>query len=98
MASVLAFNTSTLIIHFELDWRWIFRLPVMLRIVGAVPYYILVWGRPQDAGSPSIYEETDLYTFVQLSLNRFTGDSYQVSPDNVYSETKSDTPQTPGDS
>ena len=50
MASVLAFATSTLILEFDLGWRWIFRLPVLLLLVGGVTYYIVVRDRPEDLG------------------------------------------------
>ncbi|WP_404307725.1 MFS transporter [Neorhodopirellula lusitana] len=50
MASVLAFATSTLILEFELGWRWIFRLPVLLLLVGGATYYLVVRDSPEDLG------------------------------------------------
>ena len=50
MASVLAFVTSILILKFELDWRWIFRLPVLLLLIGGATYYLIVRDRPEQAG------------------------------------------------
>ena len=58
MASVLAFATSTLILELGLGWRAIFRLPVLLLLVGGVAYYILVRDRPEDLGFPPL-EESD---------------------------------------
>jgi len=49
-ASVLAFATSTLILELGLSWRWIFRLPVLLLLVGGVAYYLIVRDRPEDLG------------------------------------------------
>lgn len=49
-ASVLAFATSTLILQFDLGWRAIFRLPVLLMLVGGLAYYIVVRDRPEDLG------------------------------------------------
>jgi MFS transporter, OPA family, glycerol-3-phosphate transporter len=57
MASVLAFTTSTLILELHLNWRWIFRLPVLLLLVGGVSYYILVRDRPEDAGFPPLPDD-----------------------------------------
>ena len=54
MGSVLAFATSTLILEAGLDWRWIFRLPVLLLLLGGVTYYLVVRDRPEDLGFPSM--------------------------------------------
>lgn len=50
MASVLSYVTSILILRLELDWRWIFRLPVLLLLIGGVVYYLIVRDRPEQAG------------------------------------------------
>jgi OPA family glycerol-3-phosphate transporter-like MFS transporter len=50
MSSVLAFTTATLIIEFELGWRWIFRLPVLLLLLGGAAYFLMVRDRPEDLG------------------------------------------------
>ncbi|MEZ6091480.1 MAG: MFS transporter [Pirellulaceae bacterium] len=56
-ASVLAFGTSTLILEFDLNWRWIFRLPVLLLLCGGIVYYVIVRDRPEDLGYPSLPDE-----------------------------------------
>lgn len=59
LSSVLSFVTSLLIIDvFALDWRWIFRLPVLLLLVGGVSYYLIVRDRPADLGFPPL-EDAD---------------------------------------
>lgn len=50
MSSVLAFATSSLILSLDLGWRWIFRLPVLLMLVGGSLYYVLVRDRPEEEG------------------------------------------------
>jgi OPA family glycerol-3-phosphate transporter-like MFS transporter len=51
MASVLAYVTSTLVVDtFGLNWRWIFRVPVLLMLVGGVVFYLVARDRPKDAG------------------------------------------------
>ena len=57
MASVLAFTTSTLILDFDLDWRWIFRLPVLLMLVGGITYFCIVRDHPEDLGFPSLNDD-----------------------------------------
>jgi len=58
MSSVLAFTTSALILE-ALDWRWIFRLPVLLLLVGGIAYYLIVRDRPEDLGFPPLDEAED---------------------------------------
>lgn len=53
LSSVLSFVTSLLVIDvFGLNWRWIFRLPVLLMLLGGVAFYLLARDRPQDLGFP----------------------------------------------
>jgi OPA family glycerol-3-phosphate transporter-like MFS transporter len=59
MSSVLAFGTSSLILALDLNWRWIFRLPVLLLLVGGTLYYLLVRDRPEDEGFSSPIEPAD---------------------------------------
>jgi OPA family glycerol-3-phosphate transporter-like MFS transporter len=54
MSSVLAFATSTLILELDLSWRWIFRLPVLLLLIGGVTYYLVARNRPEDLGFSSL--------------------------------------------
>ena len=58
-ASVLAFATSTLILEFDLNWRWIFRLPVLLLLVGGVVYYVVVRDCPEELGFPPLPNDHD---------------------------------------
>ncbi|WP_246120042.1 MFS transporter [Blastopirellula retiformator] len=57
MSSVLAFGTSMLILECNLNWRWIFRLPVLLLLLGGVSYYLLVRDKPEEVGLESESEE-----------------------------------------
>lgn len=53
-ASILSYVTSLLVIEvLSLDWRWIFRLPVLLMLAGGIIFYIVARDRPSDLG----YEE-----------------------------------------
>src|SRR5690606_16641977 len=60
MSSVLAYTTSTVLIELEMDWRGIFRLPVLLLLFGGLVYYLLVRDRPEQLGFPPLtYEGED---------------------------------------
>ncbi|WP_406417237.1 MFS transporter [Streptomyces sp. NBC_00873] len=51
MASVLAFVTSTIVVDtLDLDWQWIFRVPVLLMLVGGVTFYLIARDSPAQAG------------------------------------------------
>jgi len=51
LSSVLAFVTSLVVLDiFQLDWRWIFRLPVVLMLIGGAAYYFWVRNEPKDLG------------------------------------------------
>lgn len=53
-ASVLSFITSIIVVNvLHLDWRWIFRLPVLLMLVGGVVFYLIARERPEDLGFKS---------------------------------------------
>lgn len=50
-SSVLVFTTSTLVVStFNLDWQWLFRLPVLLMLVGGVVFYLVARDTPKQAG------------------------------------------------
>jgi OPA family glycerol-3-phosphate transporter-like MFS transporter len=58
MASVLSFITSIVVVHaLHLDWRWIFRLPVLLMLVGGVAFYLIARERPEDMGFTSPHDD-----------------------------------------
>ena len=53
-ASVLSFVTSIIVVNvLHLDWRWIFRLPVLLMLVGGIAFYLIARERPEDMGFKS---------------------------------------------
>ena len=50
-SSVLVYITSTLTVDtFDLSWQWLFRLPVLLMLVGGITFYIVARDTPKDAG------------------------------------------------
>jgi OPA family glycerol-3-phosphate transporter-like MFS transporter len=58
MSSVLAYVSSLIILDvFELNWRWIFRLPVLLMLVGGIVYYLVVRNNPEDLGFESLEDD-----------------------------------------
>ena len=60
MSSVLAFTTSLIVLKvLHLDWRWIFRLPVLLLLLGGITFYLVVRNKPEDLGFTGGPEEDD---------------------------------------
>jgi OPA family glycerol-3-phosphate transporter-like MFS transporter len=54
-ASVLSYVTSVVVIDvLHLEWRWIFRLPVLLMLAGGIVFYLVARERPQDKGYPAL--------------------------------------------
>lgn len=50
-ASVLSYVTSIVVLEvMHLEWRWIFRLPVLLMLAGGIIFYLVARERPQDMG------------------------------------------------
>lgn len=50
-SSVLVFTTSTLVIEtFGLDWKWLFRLPVLLMLIGGIAFFLVARDSPRQAG------------------------------------------------
>ncbi|MFJ3077328.1 MULTISPECIES: MFS transporter [Pseudomonas] len=50
-ASILSYITSIVVLEvLQLEWRWIFRLPVLLMLAGGILFYLIARERPQDMG------------------------------------------------
>lgn len=58
LSSVLSFATSLIVLDvLQLDWRWIFRLPVILMLLGGLVVWFIARDRPSDAGFPDSHED-----------------------------------------
>lgn len=58
LSSVLSFATSLLVLDvLQLDWRWIFRLPVILMLLGGLVVWWIARDRPGDAGFSDSHED-----------------------------------------
>jgi len=58
-SSVLSFITSLLVLDvLHLSWRWIFRLPVILMLIGGLVVWILARDKPSSAGFADLTDET----------------------------------------
>ena len=69
-SSVLTFAMSTLILELELNWRWIFRLPVLLLLFAGIAYYLVVRDRPEERGFPALEPEVE-GSRVERSRDRY---------------------------
>jgi OPA family glycerol-3-phosphate transporter-like MFS transporter len=62
LSSVLSFATSLVVLDvLQLDWRWIFRLPVFLMLLGGVVVWIVARDKPADAGFPDTHEDEKVF-------------------------------------
>lgn len=58
LSSVLSFATSLVVLDvLQLNWRWIFRLPVILMLLGGLIVWFLARDRPSDAGFSDLHED-----------------------------------------
>ena len=55
---MLSFATSLIVVgYFQLDWRWIFRIPVMLLLIGGIAFYLIAREKPEDMGFASPHDD-----------------------------------------
>jgi len=60
LSSVLSFITSLIVLDvLHLDWRWIFRLPVILMLLGGLIVWLIARDRPSAAGFADLKDEND---------------------------------------
>ena len=86
MSSVLAFVTPLLVLKtLGLGWRWIFRLPVLLLLIGGIVYYLIVRDRPEDLGYDSphsdLTEDLKGAESKEIGAEAANGDSGHESPE-----------------
>lgn len=63
LSSVLSYATSLIILDvLHLDWRWIFRLPVFLMLMGGLVVWLVARERPSALGFPDLQDEPDVAT------------------------------------
>ena len=55
-SSILTFTLCILVLKY-LDWRWLFRLPVLLLLVGGIVFYLVARDKPEDLGFPPLPED-----------------------------------------
>lgn len=60
LSSVLSYVTSLVVVDvLGLDWRWIFRLPVLFLLVGGIVFYLVARDYPRDLGFPDLPDSDD---------------------------------------
>lgn len=79
-ASVVAYITSITVLDvLHLEWRWIFRLPVLLMLMGGLVYFFIVRDTPEELGfesphkaaqSPALEQPAECAT-AETSLQRY---------------------------
>ena len=85
-SSILSFVSSLLILEvLELDWRWIFRLPVLLLGGVGILYFFIARDRPQDLGfAPPEDEGTDPLEVAQGEPNDAVKEATETSFERYY--------------
>lgn len=58
-SSVVTFLISILLLRQGLEWRWLFRLPVLFLLAGAIIFYIVARSKPSDMGFDNLSADTD---------------------------------------
>ncbi len=70
LSSVLAFVTALVVLDvFALNWRWIFRLPVLLMLFGGMAYYLIVRNEPEDLGFKPLKDHNNDKTIDTVRKN-----------------------------
>ncbi len=69
-SSALTFGLCILVLR-ELDWHWIFRLPVLLLLIGGAVYGLLARNKPEDAGFPPLPAECEEQRSSETSTQRY---------------------------
>ena len=60
-SSILIYLLSIVMLDvYDLDWRWIFRIPVLLLLLGCTVFYVVVRDKPQDRGFPPLPEDNSI--------------------------------------
>ena len=72
-SSILIYLLSIVLLNvFQFDWRWLFRLPVMLLLVGCVVVYFIVKDKPEELGfKRSENQEDHLHASDETSKQRY---------------------------
>lgn len=70
MSSVVAFALASCILQFNLNWRWIFRLPLLALLFAGIVYYIFIRNKPEDLGFKNIEEDDESVKHNNIKNNK----------------------------
>ncbi len=59
-SSVLTYAACILVLKAFDDWRWVFRLPVLLLLVGGLVFYLMARDKPADLGFKPLPDDDEL--------------------------------------
>ncbi|PZF71859.1 MFS transporter [Taibaiella soli] len=58
-SSVITFLLSVILLQKGLEWRWLFRIPVLFLLVGITVFLLFARGKPSDIGYANLSADTD---------------------------------------
>lgn len=73
-SSILIYLLSIIMLDvYDLDWRWLFRLPVLLLLLGCAVFYFMVRDKPEDVGFQSLHEDANVMDIKEqeTSMERY---------------------------
>jgi OPA family glycerol-3-phosphate transporter-like MFS transporter len=70
VASTVAFALCISVLN-HLDWRWLFRIPVIFLFLSAIIFYWIARDKPQDLGFPPIENETHAQQTTLTTKERY---------------------------
>jgi len=78
-SSILIFLLAIVMLDiYDLDWRWLFRLPVLLLLLGCAVFYYVVRDKPEDLGYKPLEEKISAANGKEEVLKESSKDRYKM--------------------
>lgn len=78
-SSILIFLLAIVMLDiYDLDWRWLFRLPVLLLLLGCAVFYYVVRDKPEDLGYKPLEEKISAANGKEEAQKESSRDRYKM--------------------
>ncbi len=78
-SSILIFLLAIVMLDiYDLDWRWLFRLPVLLLLLGCAVFYYVVRDKPEDLGYKPLEEKISVANGKEEAQKESSRDRYKM--------------------